>query len=315
MKIKGIGVNIMQNQSVSNIGLLAEKLERVVDIGFDAVEIPIQGMDVIVNGRIDRQRLSQFKELLRDYPLDVMTHAPIEMNLFSDESPVTEKTLLFSSLEVSAELGAKVMTYHPGRFVSEDEFCYRNRWRRYSEEDKERLMEEERVVMRELGEAAANTDMVIGMENLRPYLDCPNYSYAEIPAVLARQVDEIDAGSVGITLDLGHLLIASRIYGFDPIEEVKGIANRVVHIHAHDNFGKASYSVEKDQYALVPRGRGNMHMPIGEGEVPFADIMNTLSMYYDGYVINELRGRYEMQWDMVYEKCMEILSNVLPTAI
>jgi sugar phosphate isomerase/epimerase len=315
MNIKGFGVNIMQNHSVNDISVFAEKLNKIVNIGFNTVEIPVQGMDIIVNGRIDYKRLSLYKELLKDYPIRILIHAPLELNLFCSENFETEKRLLFSSLEVSAELGAEVMTYHPARFISEDEFFYPGNRKTYKDDEKKELVENERIIMQEAGALAAEHNIVIGMENLRPYLDCPHYSYSEIPAVLAEQVKAIDRPSIGITLDLGHLLLASKVYDLDIEEQMTAIAPLVVHIHAHDNFGKPSYSSEKDQYALVPRGMGDMHMPVGEGAVPLKDILTILYPYYDGYIINELRDRYESKWETVYTKWDEILKSMMPVTI
>ncbi len=315
MNIKGVGVNIMQNNSVNDINVLAEKLDKIVNIGFTAVEIPVQGMDIIVNGSIDYKRLSLYKKLLKDYPIKILIHAPLELNLFCRENFDTEKRLLFSSLEVCAELGAEIMTYHPARFISEDEFFYPGNWKVYKDNEKKELIEQERIIMQEAGIIAAKHNIIIGMENLRPYLDCPHYSYSEIPTVLAEQVKAVDQPSIGITLDLGHLLLASKVYGLDIQEQIMSVAPLVVHIHAHDNFGKPSYSAEKNQYALVPRGVGDMHMPIGEGTVPLKDILTVLYPYYDGYIINELRDRYESKWETVYTRWDEILKGMLPMTV
>lgn len=315
MKIKGIGINIMNNRTVSDLDALSQKLIKIVNIGFKAVEIPIEGMEVIVNGNIDYRRLSLYQELLRDYPLRVLTHAPLDLNLFCAENFETEVKLLFSSLEVSGAIGAEVMTYHAGRFIAETEFYYPHLWRIYGPKEKEALVEKEKLIMRELSSKAERYNIVIGMENLRMYKDCTDYSYAVMLPKLADQVKDIDRANVGITLDLGHLLLASALTGLNLQKEVERVAPLVVHLHVHDNFGKPSYSAEKDQYALAPRGKGDLHMPIGEGQVPFADILDILDPFYEGYILNELRERFEPQWETVLARCKEVLASKMVVGI
>jgi len=279
-------------------------------MGFNAVEIPIDGMGVIKNGEIDNERLKQYIEILNNTSLAITTHAPLQMNLFNRSDFETELDILHSSLEVTEKIGAMVMTYHPGRFIAEEEFCYIHNKQKFDEEQKLKMIEMENIVMKKLGEIAKSNNVMIGMENLRPYLDYPGYSYAEIPSDLMNQVKNINHSHVGITLDVGHLFMAVKAYNMNFKEQLKSIAPYVIHLHIHDNFGKLSYSLEKNQYDLIPRGRGDMHMPIGCGEVPLREILNELMQYFDGYLIHELRDRYEPDWPYIVKKSNDIISMV-----
>ncbi len=75
------------------------------------------------------------------------------------------------------------------------------------------------------------------------------------------------------------------------MDEVLEVAPLVKHMHIHDNYGKPCYYHEKTQVDLVPLGKGDMHLPIGWGKVPFYDIISQLQGY-SGMLINEVRPRY-----------------------
>ncbi|MBW7461217.1 sugar phosphate isomerase/epimerase, partial [Paenibacillus sepulcri] len=149
-----------------------------------------------------------------------------------------------------------------------------------------------------------------GMENMRPYLDCPHYCYAVRPALLAEQMKLIDHASVGLTLDTGHLLLAERMYGLDWQKELEAMAPYVFHLHVHDNFGEPNFSLEKNQYDLIPHGRGDMHMPIGSGEVPFREIASHLAPYFKGFLMHEVREVYEQEWPQLIGR----MERMLPQA-
>jgi len=310
MRIKGIGVSLMQNQVVGNLRVMEEKLKKITTLGLEVVEIPVEGLGVIINGAINGRQLEVYAKLLKGFPLQYTTHAPLDLNLFHSDDFEVERRLLLASLEVSAAIGARMITYHPGRFVAETEFLYHPQvWHEYSQAQKEELMHRERDVMQEAAAKARALDIGIGMENLRPYLDYPQYCYAEIPHHLARQIEAIAHPALGITLDVGHLYMACQVYNLDLAAELNAVAPYVLHLHIHDNFGKSSYSWEKNQYQLLPRGRGDMHIPIGDGEVPIAAILQALAPHFNGYLIHELRAGYESEWPGLRARYTAIISR------
>jgi sugar phosphate isomerase/epimerase len=297
----------MSFDAVSNLTRLEEKLNRVLEAGFDTVEIPIQGMNVILNGEIDRCRLDAYIKLLNSLPLNYTMHAPFEINLFRQDDSAFDQKLFMASLEVTGAVGSEIMVYHVGRFVGEEQFIYPQTWNHYSEADKQGLLQREREFIRNAGERAKQLNVRIGMENMRPYLDCPDYCYSVIPHLLAEQVAAINHPCIGIALDVGHLYLSIKMYRLDLQVEIAAILPYIIHLHVHDNFGKPCYSTEKSQYELIPLGRGDMHMPIGTGEVPMAEIIQLLNAF-NGYLIHEVREQYESQWsDLSKKKYNEIM--------
>ncbi|MGE7826622.1 sugar phosphate isomerase/epimerase family protein [Paenibacillus sp. NPDC093718] len=302
MQTRGIGVSLAPNESVGNLELLKKKLEKINMLGFDCVEIPIQGMKLIRNGCIDESRLLVYIEALKQFPLHYTTHAPFNINLFRSEDRNIDRLGLMASLEITGAIGAETMVYHVGRYVGEETFLYSHQWPVLNDGAKERLMAEERAVMRDAGQRAAELNVRIGMENMRPYLDCPDYCYSVYPHLLAEQVRTISHPNVGITLDTGHAFLASRMYGLDLQAEIEAIRPYIVHMHVHDNFGRACYSTEKNQNELLVLGRGDMHAPIGDGAIPVRDLLGWLGGSVDGYFVHELREIYESQWPTLTDR-------------
>lgn len=282
---------------VSRTDRLKEKLAQVLEAGYQAVELPIQGMRIIENGVIDPGRLEAYAELLREFPLRYTLHAPFDLNVFRPDDIGFEQRLLLACLDVAGAVGADLLVVHVGRFVGEEQFLYPQTWPRYTDADKRLLLEREAAIMREAGEYARQRSVRIGMENVRPYLDCPDYCYSVIPAQLAEQVAAIGHPNVGIALDVGHLYLSLHMYGLSLQRELEAMVPYIIHLHVHDNYGKPNYSTEKNQYELLPLGRGDMHMPIGEGAVPMAEIAQLLGgCAQEGYMIHEIREQYESHW-------------------
>ncbi|MDF2714411.1 MAG: sugar phosphate isomerase/epimerase [Paenibacillus sp.] len=301
MKCRGMGISLQSNDTVSDMDRLKAKLDKLLEHGFDAVEIPIQGLGVIRNGLLNERRLETYRKLFQNVPLHVTTHAPFDLNVFRHGNGDTELKLLMASVEASGAIGAQTIVYHVGRYIGEEQFLYPQYWSHYDEPAKKELLRQEREWLRLAGDRAAQLKLKIAMENMRPYLDCPEYCYSVIPRLLAAQVASIGHPQIGVALDVGHLYLSTGMYGLDLEQEVRLLLPHIIHLHVHDNFGKPSFSTEKNQYELIPLGRGDLHAPIGTGDVPMAEIMALLGGSFDGFLIHEVRGQYEKDWPSLAE--------------
>ncbi|MFV1964790.1 MAG: sugar phosphate isomerase/epimerase family protein [Pirellulaceae bacterium] len=84
---------------------------------------------------------------------------------------------------------------------------------------------------------------------------------------LARLLDALPAGSVGVNLDPGNLIVN----GFSAAEAVAAIGSHVLHVHA------------KDGLRDLAQGRG-VETPLGQGAVDFPEILGALEEHnYRGY--------------------------------
>lgn len=284
-----IGSNINEVRVDGSLKALRSDLEAFLGFGLTAAEITVHGLDVVRNGRLDRKRSAEIKKILSDFPFAYSVHAPNPLNLMNRDYTSLHRDVLWSSLGFAAEIEAEVMVYHPGRYLVEEEFGIRGPIS-LDRDMQQRLLEEEAAVIREVADAFPG--IVIAMENARPYLHHSPYCYAELPQELKAQVERIDRRNVRITLDFGHLQMASRFYNLDPVAEVRAIAPLIAHCHVHDNFGNPVYHTEKLQTHQIPFGKGDSHMPVGWGAISFSSIFAEFIASYDGLLICELRGRY-----------------------
>ena len=284
-----IGSNINEVRVDGSLKALRRDLAAFLGFGLTAAEITVHGLDAVRNGRLDRKRTAETKAILEDFPFSYSVHAPNPLNLMDRVNNGLHRDVLWASLEFAAEMGAEVMVYHPGRYLVEEEFGV-NGPLSLEPGEQQRLLDEEAVILRDAADAFP--DVIIALENARPYLHHSPYCYAELPRELKTQVERIDRKNVRINLDFGHLQMSSRFYGLDPVAEVRAIAPLIAHCHVHDNFGNPVYHTEKLQTHQIPFGKGDSHMPIGWGDIPFAPILTEFIDSYDGLLICELRGRY-----------------------
>ncbi len=301
-----IGCKIDEIRVDGNLNVLQKDLAYFAEIGMEAVEIPVHGLDVIKGGLPDERRLKAVQNILKDFDFAYSVHSPNPLNLMDQWNPELHYSVFKASLEFSLSIGSTILVYHAGRFIPEEAFPIQNghpikRGLAY------RLMEIEREQIIRLSEEYPHVTICI--ENARPYLYHSPYCYGETIDGLKDQVNQIGRSNVKVNLDLGHLYMAALFYQFDPIEAVKEISFLVAHTHIHDNFGGAIYYHEKIQTHQIPFGRGDSHMPVGWGQVPMAEMLNAYLSTYQGMLIMELRNRYFQHLQESKENLMVLLKR------
>lgn len=284
-----IGMNIVESQVDGRLDIFAQDLEQFRNMGIEAVEIPVHGLDAILNGDLNQSRLTRILNILKHYDFKYSVHSPNPINLMDQNDPGLHADVLSASLEFARQVGAGVVVLHPGRFIPEESFGIYP-IRSLCEADKQQMLDQEAAIL--TGIAREYPDVMIALENSRPYLSQSPYCYAESLDALKKQVLRINMKNVRITLDFGHLFMAAHFYQFDPVEKVHAIKNLLAHTHIHDNFGALTHHFEKNQTFQLPFGKGDSHMPVGWGGIPVDKILKAILPDYQGLFMMELRGRY-----------------------
>ncbi|TWH45536.1 sugar phosphate isomerase/epimerase [Sporomusa sp. KB1] len=292
MKIKGIAINADASVIDGSLAVLQRELDYYQEQGFSYVELSPHGVGAIYGGRLDRTRMIELKELLARYPFRYTVHGLNPLNLMAAD-PVNRIGFI-ASLEFTAAVNAEIMVYHAGRYIPEEDFLLATRHNPTSQE-RASMWQQECAGLREMGQLADQFGITIAVENARPYTNISDYCYAESLEALAKMVREVNHSQIRVTLDTGHAYLAACHYGYDLLPSVTQLAPYVRHIHLHDNFGRASTSWERKQHELAGMGRGDMHMPIGWGDVPAQEIISRLPNY-QGVITVELRPRYREQY-------------------
>lgn len=300
-----IGAKIDEVRIDGDLSRLRRDLEYFAQIGLEAVELSVHGLDAIKNGRLDTAQVAKIKEITGDFNFTYSVHTPNPLNLMNRDCLEMHLAVFRASLEFAGAVNAPVLVYHPGRYIAEETF-FINTHRKLSEAEQQRLLAQERELLDEL--AAGYSGITICLENARPYIFHSPYCYAEKIDLLKTQVEEIHRENVKIILDLGHLFMAARHYDFDPVTATATVRDLIAHCHIHDNYGNAVYHYEKQQTHQLPFGRGDSHMPVGWGEIPIMAILAEFISTYQGTLLMELRSRYFKNTDESQRNLLRILA-------
>ena len=279
-----IGIRIPGCQLDRNIRPFIENLELAHDVGYKAIEICPEDFDAIRTGVLDRNIASKLSEILEDYNFEISVHVPIALNLMNSEFPALHRQVLSCCLEFTSEIGGDLMVYHPGRYIDNLEF---GRFGKVdmSGTDMESLIEMETVVLKDAAKSFPN--IMIAVENLRPYVRHSPYSYGEFPERIAEFILKIGLTNVRMMVDTGHLNLSARFHGFNAIKSVLQTGLEPVHLHINDNHGIATFYTEKDKKGQLPFGRGDEHIPPGYGTFDFREFLCAFPAF-DGRAIIEL---------------------------
>lgn len=273
MSIKGVGINAHSPRINGDIELLERDLSYFEKIGFDYVEIPVDGVDGVINGELNLENVKRVKEALRRYNLKATAHAPGSLNLRKDNFDLQEEVFQ-SSIEFASKLEARVLVYHNGNFEG----------RKQEDELQNPASDREIRALKTLGEFADKRGVQICLEN-------GALSIEELVAMLRK----VNRENVGITYDFGHAFLYYSCYGGEKefLTSIKEALPYLKHIHIHDNFGRANITSQDTPYTnRLPFGEGDLHMPPGMGTIPYEKIFPLLREY-KGIAMAEIDPRYE----------------------
>jgi sugar phosphate isomerase/epimerase len=302
-----IGTKVDEVRIDGQMDRLVSDLTSIRDMGIQAVELPVQGLDAILNGDLSPRRMDEVTAILKDFNFAYSVHGPNPVNLMDQDDPDLHARVLAAALAFAREVGAKCVVYHGGRFYPEEQFN-RNSPRDMTAKEKEKLLDQEARWLDTLSHEYP--DVFIAVENARPYTTASPYGYAEFMDHLRDQILKVNRPNVKINLDFGHLFMSSNFYGFDMLEATESVKDLVVHTHIHDNFGGTVHHWEKQQTHQLPFGLGDNHMPVGWGCLPIKEILEILLPEYEGLLMMELRSRYFKDIPISKTNLTHILSNI-----
>ncbi|MCZ6710991.1 MAG: sugar phosphate isomerase/epimerase [Gammaproteobacteria bacterium] len=291
MPFQGFGFALWHSGSFR---ALEEKLQSLIDAGYSHAEVEPSGLDVYLGGRVNPVQLSRLVDVLDKYrdQLGYTLHLPGQVNLFDLADQEMHERLLRSGLEVGKAIGAESMAYHPG-------------WRPPPPAGTSlpmfELMTRERDILLPLADEVAQWGGHIAIET---WIDTSyaGYSYALWPEMLATQVETSDHPAVGVCLDVMHLYISSRWYGFDFIQGVARLAPLTTHFHIGDTYGIMDFAGREDP-AL---GQGDLALPPGWGDIPLDELFGQFDFPKCSVFMLELRPRFIAHLDEMLSECKRL---------
>jgi sugar phosphate isomerase/epimerase len=201
---------------------------------------------------LNKQRVSVLKNIGESYGLKYSVHAPFaDINIASPSKPLLKAMLtrLEKSISYTSALNAYAWVFHPGLKTGVSMF--------YPGMDWLQNLKSVRLLLK----IASDYGMKIVIENVPepyPFLMKSVEDFAKF-------YEEINE-DIGLAFDVGHANLDGQIERF-----LKVFADKIMHIHAHDNFGKS-----------------DQHLGIGYGNIDWKNVANLLrKMSYDKPIIVE----------------------------
>lgn len=256
---------------------LAAALDEAEALGVDVVELPVYAWHLIVGGRVLDRRLADLKAALAGRRLRYTVHGPLSINLMDvSERLPRHEAVLEASMAIASEIGADHLVMHTGMV-------------RDPQDDIEVAYSRQRDALARAGDIAARRGVTLCVENVFRF---GSVRETATPSKLAGELEAIDHGSVKATLDVSHAYIRAAENRLDPRAEVAALAPHAVHLHLHDSFGRPSELWTFDPAEAVAFGEGDLHLPIGWGDIDWDFIAETCRFPAGGIAILELNPRH-----------------------
>jgi sugar phosphate isomerase/epimerase len=246
-----------------NFEQLKRDLERAAELRVEFVELPMFAMDLIAGERILAQQVRRLKQATEGRGIRYTVHGPLAIN-FMQPGDFTARHLAVakSAIEIAAEIGAVHIVLHTGHLAGK------------SGAEIEAAYAAQRQAFASLGEFARERSIIIAAENI--FVGSPN-EYTALPSRLAREIEEIGHPNVRACLDFSHGAITCKARSANYLSEVKALAKVAKHLHIHDSFGDPAQLKTYSRSERAAYGLGDLHLPIGWGNIPWLELMGSLT--------------------------------------
>ncbi|WP_309084983.1 TIM barrel protein [Chelativorans sp.] len=269
-------------------------LRYLAEIGVDTVELGLTSLDVVAGGRIVEERAETLVALTKKYPFRYTVHGLVSSN-FMD--PVTVRYQLAAAkalVELCDRVDARVIVQHSG-FLRADQVA-----------DRAEAEKRERDALFELAEFARPYGVRIALENI---FTTDFGQYRQTPTEVAATVKAVNHPNLVALIDFSHAYIESTFRGLDFQAELRAMAPVTGHLHVHDSFGlptgHSKFHYPQEATAL---GLGDLHMPLGWGNIAWDDIFAELDFLPDTVLMMEIGRRYRRELPASLAKARELAS-------
>ena len=265
-----------------DLSRLDAALGKLAGIGADAAELSLYGEDLIAGGRLLPDRVHRLEQICRRHDLHYTVHGQIVSNFMDERHLDLQKAVVRSMLELCDQVGATVLVHHAGQAPMADQA------------GRDRLDDLERQALAELADTARGYGVRLAFENIFAMGD---HEYRQTPAEVAETVRAVDHPNLCTLIDFSHAYIECTRRGLDWRGQIRSMASATGHLHVHDSFGRP-YSMTKfyEPSEAVALGIGDLHLPLGWGDIPWEEIFAELRFQPGTTMILELNAdRYERE--------------------
>ncbi|RYE44397.1 MAG: sugar phosphate isomerase/epimerase [Hyphomicrobiales bacterium] len=260
---------------------LEADMRALSEMGVDTVEIGVTSLDLVAGGRIIKERHEALLALTRQFDFRYTVHGLVSSN-FMD--PVTQRYQIDAAkalVEVSNSIGAGILVQHGGNLRAE------------AIADWGGADVREREALTELADFARPHGVRIALENI---FTTELGQYRQTPTEVAETVKAVNHPNVVALIDFSHAYIESTFKGLDFRAEIRAMAPVAGHLHLHDSFGRPQGFYKPFHPAEnTAMGIGDLHMPLGWGDIAWDEIFAELSFLPDTVAMMEIGRRYRRE--------------------
>ncbi|MBA8881975.1 sugar phosphate isomerase/epimerase family protein [Phyllobacterium myrsinacearum] len=259
-----------------NFDTLEKSLCSIAELGANAAELSLYGEEIISGGRIIPGRAERLTAITNQFDLRYSVHGQIVSNFMDREHLEYQKAVVRAMLELCNRVEAGILVQHSGnaKMPAQSHIA-----------DLDRM---ERDTLAEMAEIAKGYGVRIALENIFAVTDA---EYRQTPAQVGETVRAVGSPNVCGLIDFSHAYIESTRLGLDWREQISAMAPVTGHLHVHDSFGRP-YSMTKFYHPAeaTALGIGDLHLPIGWGDIPWEEIFEELTFLPDTMLIMEITG-------------------------
>ena len=281
-----------------NIEDFEKQIEDLEKIGAGSAEIPLYELDVVCGKKIIKDELKLLNKFTHKSNLKFSIHGSMSVNLLDEDYLEEHLQVLEKEIQVCSDLNINILVTHFGHTsvaTSQNQKKYNN------------LINIQKQKYFEMAEIAKVHGVKLCIENIFPYT---NLHFTALPSEVSESIREINHPNARTTIDFSHAYINCNLRNKDLIPEIETMIPYTEHLHVHDSFGKFktmyTYIFAED----ITYGQGDIHLPLGWGDIPFDKIFSSGAFNKDIFFNFELSQRYKKYYSQNVEKAKKLISLV-----
>jgi sugar phosphate isomerase/epimerase len=276
-----IGTGFNAGSKDGELFSLEEDLRALAEMGCDTVELGLTGVDLIAGGRIIPERLERLVAVTKQFDFRYTVHGLVSSNFMDPATLGYQLEAAKALVEVCDRIEARILVQHGGNLRADQIH------------DRADADQREREALTELGEFCRPYGVRIAFENI--FTTEPG-QYRQTPTEVAETVKAVNHPNVVALIDFSHAYIESTYRGLDFRQEIAAMAPVTGHLHVHDSFGRPQafykgFHVQEN----TAMGIGDLHMPLGWGDIEWDSIFAELEFLPDTVLMMEIGSRYRSE--------------------
>ncbi|MBB6509956.1 sugar phosphate isomerase/epimerase [Rhizobium soli] len=289
-----IGTGFNAGSTNGEFESLEKELRILSEIGVDTVELGLTSLDLIAGGRIIEERADRLVALTKQFDFRYTVHGLVSSNFMEPETCRYQLDAAKALAQICDRIGAGILVQHGGNLRAEQIM------------ERAEADAREREALFELAEFCKPYGVRVAFENI--FTTEPG-QYRQTPTQIAETVKTIGHPNLVALIDFSHAYIESTYRGLNFREELRAMASVAGHLHVHDSFGRPQAFYKgfhvQENTAL---GIGDLHMPLGWGDIDWEDIFSELTFLPGTVLMMEIGRRYHAEQPASLERAKGLMA-------